>query len=76
MPAGLVRILDRDLAAAGIPKRDDRGRTLDVHSVADDVRDAPEFDGNTSPRRTSRDAALGHQAHDGRLYRPAVARRP
>ncbi len=31
--AGLVRIFDRDLKAAGIPKRDDRGRTLDVHAL-------------------------------------------
>jgi integrase len=29
----LVRILDRDLRAAGIPKRDDRGRTVDVHAM-------------------------------------------
>src|SRR5262249_8016800 len=33
VPAGLVRIFDRDLKAAGIPKRDDRGRTLDVHAL-------------------------------------------
>ena len=33
VPTGLVRILDRDLAAAGIPKRDDRGRTVDVHAM-------------------------------------------
>jgi integrase len=33
VPTGLVRILDRDLAAAGIPKRDDRGRTIDVHAM-------------------------------------------
>lgn len=33
VPAGLVRILDRDLAAAGIPKRDDRGFTVDVHAL-------------------------------------------
>ena len=33
VPSGLVRILDRDLAAAGIPKRDDRGRTVDVHAL-------------------------------------------
>ena len=32
VPAGLVRILDRDLAVAGIPKRDDRGRVMDVHA--------------------------------------------
>ena len=33
VPAGLVRILDRDLAAAGIPKHDDRGRSVDVHAL-------------------------------------------
>ncbi len=33
VPVGLVRILDRDLKLAGIPKRDDRGRTLDVHAL-------------------------------------------
>ena len=33
MPTGLIRILDRDLKAAGIPKRDERGRTIDVHAM-------------------------------------------
>jgi integrase len=33
VPAGLVRIFDRDLKLAGIPKRDERGRTLDVHAL-------------------------------------------
>ena len=33
VPSGLVRILDRDLRAAGIPKRDERGRTVDVHAL-------------------------------------------
>lgn len=33
MPKGLVRILDRDLRTAGIAKRDDRGRTIDVHAL-------------------------------------------
>jgi integrase len=33
VPRGLVRIFDRDLKAAGIAKRDDRGRTLDVHAL-------------------------------------------
>jgi integrase len=31
--AGLRLILDRDLEAAGIPKRDGRGRTVDVHAL-------------------------------------------
>ncbi len=33
IPAGLLRILNRDLKAAGIPKRDERGRTVDVHAM-------------------------------------------
>ena len=33
VPAGLIRILNRDLAAAGIPKVDERGRTVDVHAL-------------------------------------------
>jgi len=33
VPTGLIRILDRDLCAAGIPKCDDRGRTVDVHAM-------------------------------------------
>ena len=31
--ASLCRILDRDLKFAGIPKKDDRGRTVDVHAL-------------------------------------------
>jgi integrase len=31
--SGLTRILDRDLAAAGIPKRDERNRVVDVHAL-------------------------------------------
>ncbi|MFM8986615.1 MAG: site-specific integrase [Planctomycetia bacterium] len=33
IPSGLIRILDRDLAAAGIPKVDERGRRLEVHAM-------------------------------------------
>ena len=33
VPKGLVRILDRDLLAAGIKKKDERGRTIDVHAL-------------------------------------------
>jgi len=33
VPTQLVRIFDADLKAAGIAKRDDRGRTLDVHAL-------------------------------------------
>jgi integrase len=33
VPVELVKILNRDLRLAGIAKRDDRGRTLDVHAL-------------------------------------------
>ncbi len=33
VPAGLVRILDRDLIAAEIPKVDERGYSVDVHAM-------------------------------------------
>ena len=33
IPRALRKVLDRDLAFAGIPKRDDRGRVVDVHSL-------------------------------------------
>ena len=33
VPDGLIRIFDKDLAAAGIAKRDERGRSADVHAL-------------------------------------------
>ncbi len=33
VPRQLVKTLDRDLAVAGIPKTDDRGRTVDFHAL-------------------------------------------
>jgi len=33
IPTGLTRILDRDLTVAGIPKRDERNRVVDVHAL-------------------------------------------
>ena len=33
MPTGLLRILNLDLEAAGIPKKDSRGRTVDIHAL-------------------------------------------
>ncbi|MFO0851838.1 MAG: tyrosine-type recombinase/integrase [Gemmataceae bacterium] len=33
VPTSLRVVMDRDLKAAGIPKRDDRGRTVDVHAL-------------------------------------------
>ena len=33
VPSSLIRILDRDLAAAGIPKVDERGHRIDVHAL-------------------------------------------
>ncbi len=33
VPDGLIRILDRDLESAKIPKKDERGRSVDVHAL-------------------------------------------
>jgi hypothetical protein len=33
VPSSLLRVLNRDLATAGIPKHDDRGRSIDVHAL-------------------------------------------
>ena len=33
VPTGLLRILNLDLKAAGIPKKDSRGRTVDIHAL-------------------------------------------
>ena len=33
VPRDFVKIFDRDLAAASIPKRDDRDRTVDIHAL-------------------------------------------
>lgn len=33
VPTGLTRVLDRDLAVAGIAKRDERNRVVDVHAL-------------------------------------------
>jgi hypothetical protein len=33
VPVNLLRCLNRDLKLAGIPKRDERGRTLDLHAL-------------------------------------------
>ena len=33
VPRQLVKVFDRDLKVAGIPKIDDRGRTLDIHAL-------------------------------------------
>jgi integrase len=33
VPSSLLTVLNRDLKAAGIPKCDDRGRTLDIHAL-------------------------------------------
>ena len=33
VPSGLLRILNRDLVAAGIAKKDERGRSIDLHAM-------------------------------------------
>lgn len=61
IPTGLVRILDRDLQAAGIAKRDDRGRTLDVHALRHSFGTLLSK-GGVSPRTAQ--AAMRHSSVD------------
>lgn len=61
VPAGLVRILDRDLRMAGIPKRDDRGRTVDVHAMRHTFGTLLST-GNVAPRTAQ--AAMRHSSID------------
>ncbi len=57
VPQQLVKSLDRDLAVAGIAKRDTRGRTLDVHSLRHSFATLLSV-GGTAPRVAQ--AALRH----------------
>jgi integrase len=61
IPAGLLRILNRDLKAAGIPKRDERGRTLDVHAMRTTLGTLLSKDG-VAPRTAQ--AAMRHSKID------------
>jgi hypothetical protein len=48
VPTDFVRILDRDLAAATIPKQDERGRTVDLHAIMDQELTTPEKESTLS----------------------------
>jgi integrase len=61
VPAGLVRILDRDLALASIPKRDSRGWTVDVHALRHTFGTLLSK-GNVAPRTAQ--AAMRHSSLD------------
>jgi integrase len=61
VPAGLVRILDRDLKLAGIPKRDKRGRTVDIHGLRMTFGTLLSV-GGVAPRTTQ--AAMRHSSID------------
>ena len=73
--AGLVRILNRDLLAAGIDKADERGRTLDVHALRMSFGTLLSKGGGCTTNSTTRDASLDHRPDDERLHRSEVARR-
>jgi integrase len=76
VPTGLVRILNRDLLAAGIAKRDERGRTVDVHALRHSFGTLLSK-GAVSPRTTAQ-AAMRHSKidhDDERLHRSEVAGR-
>ncbi len=61
IPAGLVRILNRDLKLAGIPKRDERGRTVDIHGLRMTFGTLLSV-GGVAPRTTQ--AAMRHSSID------------
>ena len=61
VPTQLVKILNRDLKAAGIPKRDDRGWTVDVHALRHSFGTHLSI-GGVSPRTAQ--AAMRHSKID------------
>ncbi|MGI9455953.1 MAG: tyrosine-type recombinase/integrase [Aeoliella sp.] len=61
VPRQLVKILDRDLAAAGIVKRYDRGRTVDFHALRHTYGSLLSADG-VAPRTSQ--AAMRHSSID------------
>jgi hypothetical protein len=69
IPDGLVRIFDRDLKLAGIAKRDERGRTLDVHALKMTFGTHLGKRGGAIANDSSRHSAFRPQAHSERLYR-------
>ena len=75
VPDGLVRIFDRDLKLAGIAKRDERGRTLDVHALRTTFGTLLSKGGVPLADGSSRDAAFRPEPDGERLHRPEAARR-
>jgi integrase len=75
VPTGILRIFDRDLKMAGIAKKDEHGRTLDVHAMRTTFGTLMSK-GGVSPRTAQ--AAMRHsdiRLTIERLHRPEVARR-
>jgi integrase len=61
VPTALVKILDRDLKLAGIPKKDGRGWTVDVHAMRHTFGTLLSR-GNVAPRTAQ--AAMRHSSID------------
>ena len=61
VPTALVKILDRDLKLAGIPKKDSRGWTIDVHAMRHTFGTLLSR-GNVAPRTAQ--AAMRHSSID------------
>ena len=72
VPSGLVRIFDRDLALAGIDKRDDQGRVLDVHGA---INSLPTLGGEEVARELAveRQVATGTGGRESRTLVPMLA---
>lgn len=69
IPNGLVRIQDRDLKAAGIPKKDERGWSVDVHALCSFVWYFAFYIRRGTSDRSGGKAALGHATDDERVHR-------
>jgi len=61
VPRDFIKIFDRDLAAAGIPKCDERGRTVDLHALRHTF--GTHLSKNGVPPRTAQ-AAMRHSSLD------------
>ncbi len=75
VPAGLVRMFDRDLNARRHPEARQAGPHARRTRPADDLRHAPEPGRGALAGGPSRDEAFRPESHGQRLHRPPAARR-
>ena len=72
LPTGLLRILNRDLIAAGIDKIDERDGRVHLHALRHSTGTALSVAG-VSPRTAEGGEAQQRESDDEHVHRPAVA---